>query len=330
MGSTIGTLLAFTIAFSVLVAPHAAVASEALSPPVPGALLVRYGVRYQTTAGGATHRGLDLDAGEGSTVAAAAEGVVTFAGLVPADGGGRATAVTITTPSGLLVTVSPLLEATVAKGAHVAVGDEIGACAGAGDASSPQPHVHLSVRVGGTYVDPEPMLGVSEPASTPEPEAEPVPASQPVRQPAASPALAVTLVVSAPTPVANSPVVRGAYATQPSALGSPAGSSSVGQAPASGAAVPAEAGTQLTGVTLRALERAQAELRTGLGAGADGAAQAAHIAPEMLREKATLNAPHLSGSRTASMGVLLAAAAGVALWGGLDRRRAATAQNRVE
>jgi hypothetical protein len=86
------------------------------------------------------------------------------------------------------------------------------------------------------------------------------------------------------------------------------------------------------GITLRALERAQAGLRAGAGvlSGAGSAADAAHIAPEMLREKATQGAPHLSGPRTAGMGVLLAAAAGLALWSAVDRRAVSAARSGVE
>jgi len=255
------TVLTVLAVLGAPLAPSPALATEALSPPVAGAPLTRYGAQYETPAGGVTHRGLDLAACDGAVVLAAADGIVTFAGLVPADGGGRATAVTIITPGGLLVTVSPLLTAGVAKGAHVVAGDEVGTLAGTGDASSAQPHIHLSVRVGGTYVDPQPMLGATAP------------------EPAVTAAVAVT---AAP------------------------------------------------GITHRALQRAQDRLRASAGArsaSADGAARAAHIAPEMLREQATLASPHLSGPRTAGMGVLLAAAAGLALWGAVDRRAVATARS---
>ncbi len=154
MGRIISLLMTVGIVFVALAAPRSAISTQALAAPVSGAVLTRYGARYQTPAGTSTHRGLDLGADEGVAVLAAVDGVVTFAGLVPADGGGRTTAVTITTPGGLLVTVSPLLAASVEKGAHVVAGDELGTLAGAGDASSAQPHVHLSVRVEGTYVDP--------------------------------------------------------------------------------------------------------------------------------------------------------------------------------
>lgn len=323
MGRIISLLLTVGIVFGALAAPQAALGSQVLSPPVAGAVLTRYGARYETPAGTSTHRGLDLGAPEGTAVLAAVDGVVTFAGLVPADGGGRSTAVTITTTEGLLVTVSPLLAAGVAKGAHVVAGDELGALAGGGDASSAQPHVHLSVRVDGTYVDPEPMLRAVglQPASEPEPQAQPAP--QPAPQPAAP-----------PVPAATAQPAAGAHATgisssRSSAVSSPSGTTSSVHAPAPAGDAQPEAGTHSAGITLKALERAQLGLRAGVGAisGRDHAVQAAHIAPEMLREKATLDAPHLSGVRTASMGVLLAAAAGLALWGGLDRRAAATARS---
>jgi hypothetical protein len=317
MGRIVSLLLAVGIVFGALSAPQAAFGNQALSPPVSGAILTRYGVRYETSAGSSTHRGLDLGAPEGAAVVAAADGIVTFAGLVPADGGGRSTAVTITTPSGLLVTVSPLLAPSVGKGEHVVAGDELGTLAGAGDASTAQPHVHLSVRVDGTYIDPEPMLAAIQPESAPEPASQPRPAAPQQPAPAPAPALAPA---AAAQPVSSA---------QPVGVGSPAGSTASVNAPTPAGAAAPEAGAAPTGITPKVLERAQLGLRAGVGAisGTDHAVQAAHIAPEMLRDKPTLDAPHLSGVRTVSMGVLLAAAAGLALWSGLDRRAGATARS---
>jgi hypothetical protein len=319
MGRIISLLLSVGIVSGALAAPQAALGNQALSPPVSGAVLTRYGARYETSAGSFTHRGLDLGAPEGAAVVAAAEGIVTFAGLVPADGGGRSTAVTITTPSGLLVTVSPLLATSVGKGEHVVAGDEVGTLAGAGDASSAQPHVHFSVRVDGTYIDPEPMLGAVEPEPSSEPASQPQPAAVPQLAPAPVPA-------PAPAPAA---VAQPVLTAQPAAVGSPAGSTASVNAPTPVGAAAPEAETAPMSITLRVLERAQLGLRAGVGAisGTDHAVQAAHIAPEMLRDKPTLDAPHLSGVRTVSMGVLLAAAAGLALWSGLDRRAGATARS---
>jgi len=309
-----------------LATPPAAFGAEALSPPVPGPALTRYGARYETPAGASTHRGLDLGAGEGATVSAAADGVVTFAGLVPADGGGRTTAVTITTPGGLLVTVSPLEAASVDKGAHVVAGDEVGTLAGTGDASCAQPHVHLSVRIDGAYVDPEPMLAAGhpepEPAPVPQPAAAPQPMPQPTPQPTPQPAASPASVVAArPVAGAHSQAAGVRVAAASSAPAAPVRTSV-------GAAVP-EARPEPAAITLKALEAAQARLRAG--AGATSAARASHIAPEMLRaQQPALTAPHLSGARTASVGVLLAAAAGLALWGAVDRRALATARGGAE
>jgi hypothetical protein len=333
MGRVISSLLTVGVVFGVLVAPQAALGSETLLPPVAGAVLTRYGVRYETPAGGATHRGLDLGADEGAAVSAAADGIVTFAGLVPADGGGRCTAVTITTPGGLLVTVSPLLEACVGKGAHVIAGDELGTLAGAGDASSPQPHVHLSVRISGTYIDPQPMLVAieSQPAPQPAPQPQqqaavsPQPAPPPALQPVAQPGVA-------PAQPAADTRAPGVARTQITAAGSPAATTIGAQAATPAGALQLEVGTRPVGVTFKALERAQERLRAGAGitSGSGQAVQAAHIAPEMLRQKSAFDAPHLSGVRTASVGVLLAAAAGLALWSGLDRRGLASARSGVE
>ena len=329
MGRFISQLLTVGAVLGALATPQAALGTESLVPPVTGAVLTRYGVRYQTAAGDTTHRGLDLGASEGSVVIAAVDGVVTFAGLVPADGGGRTTAVTITTPSGLLVTVSPLAAARVGKGENVVAGDDLGTLAGTGDASSAQPHVHLSVRISGTYVDPEPLLWAraAEPQPQPEPITAPQPQPQPQPQPVPQPAQA-----QAPAPSAQShagaAALRVTHAAD-AAIGSPAGSSFAARARASAGAAPSDGGAMPAGLTLSALQRAQAGLRSGAGAtaGAARVPQASHVAPEMLRTHATLNAPHLSGTRTAGVGALLAAAAGLALWSVLDRREGAPARS---
>ncbi|MDI6713350.1 MAG: M23 family metallopeptidase [Anaerosomatales bacterium] len=130
---------------------------DALGSPVPGAVLVRFGERYGSDRP-RTHCGLDLAGTPGEPVRAPCDGEVVFAGLIPADGGGRVVAVTIQPEEGLAVTVSPLEASVVRKGDAVQRGATIGALAPSGDASSAQPHVHLSVRRDGRYVDPEPML----------------------------------------------------------------------------------------------------------------------------------------------------------------------------
>lgn len=142
------------VAWSAGAATHAL---DSLARPVSGDALVRFGARYGSERP-RTHWGLDLAGMSGEPVRAPCGGRVVFAGLIPADGGGRTTAVTIEPEDGVAVTVSPLAEATVTRGDVVDRGAAIGVLAAEGDASSDEPHLHLSVRRDGRYVDPEPLL----------------------------------------------------------------------------------------------------------------------------------------------------------------------------
>ncbi len=147
--------------------PAYAMAETGLARPVPGTVLLRFGAEYGAGSRQVTHRGVDLAAATGERVGAAADGAVTFAGQVPADGGGCMTAVTVRTDSGLLVTVMPLGRAVVRAGDEVSAGDTLGMLDAAGDDSSAAAHVHLSVRKDGVYIDPEPLLASGEAAEAP-------------------------------------------------------------------------------------------------------------------------------------------------------------------
>ncbi len=134
-------------------------ASDAeLLRPVAGPSLLSFGATYASAGRSCVHGGLDLAGAQGETVRAPATGEVVFAGLVPADGGGRTYAVTIEVAGGLKVTVLPLRTVSVSVGKCVDAGEPVGELAASGDDSSASPHVHLSVRAGGAYVDPEPLL----------------------------------------------------------------------------------------------------------------------------------------------------------------------------
>lgn len=142
------------VLISVLGGVMPAAALALLSSPVPGGVVLGFGAAYESGGTRVTHRGLDLEGSAGETVRAACDGVVTFAGEVPAEGGGRTIAVTIRSGDGLLVCVSPLAATCVRKGATVAAGDPLGELAQTGDGSWGDAHVHLSVRDGDTYVEP--------------------------------------------------------------------------------------------------------------------------------------------------------------------------------
>jgi murein DD-endopeptidase MepM/ murein hydrolase activator NlpD len=118
--------------------------------PVRGPVL--RGFDPPDTPFGSGHRGIDIGAPMGTTVVAAQEGVVAFAGAVA---GGLY--VSIDHPDGVRTTYSWLSEVSVRKGDAVARGDPIGR-SGAGHPGSGVPHLHLGARIGTLYIDPMLLL----------------------------------------------------------------------------------------------------------------------------------------------------------------------------
>lgn len=167
MGRRLASRAWISVLLLLLLVPSLASAGEGLHRPVAGVIALRFGAAFSSAGKQCTHRGVDILADPGEMVLAPAGGVVTFAGEVPADGGGRTVAVTVTTDDGLLVCVMPLERANVRTGDSVIAGTRMGVVAGAGDPSSADPHVHMSVRNAGAYVDPEPLLGALEAATEP-------------------------------------------------------------------------------------------------------------------------------------------------------------------
>ncbi|MDN5558286.1 MAG: M23 family metallopeptidase [Ruaniaceae bacterium] len=98
---------------------------------------------------GAGHRGVDLDLAPGDPVLVAADGVVAFAGMVA----GRPV-ISIDHADGIRTTYEPV-EASVPRGAPVAVGQEIGTLI-----AGHEPHggLHWGARVGDDYIDPLGLL----------------------------------------------------------------------------------------------------------------------------------------------------------------------------
>ena len=153
-----GLVLLVSIAAVVLAVPAYAGTWE---PPVPGCVIL---TGYGAACVSGVHRGVDLQAQGGTEVSAPAGGLVSFAGAVPADGGGTCGAVTIELADGLRVSLLPLDEVFVRAGDALEPGEVVGTLAAAGDDSVAEPHVHLSLRQGDAYLDPSGML--------PEPETE--------------------------------------------------------------------------------------------------------------------------------------------------------------
>jgi hypothetical protein len=181
--------------FGVLVGPAAAHAAL-----TPSDVVLGFGASYLSSAGQArTHRGIDLAASPGESVAAPAAGVVDFVGRVPAAGGTTMLAVSLDTVHGR-VTLMPLETVTVEGGDSVEQGSSLGRVAQRGDESSPSTHVHLGLRRDGLYLDPAILLSTE--VMTPE-------EGQPGVAPAPAPEVASStgVIGGAPGPVAGaSPV----------------------------------------------------------------------------------------------------------------------------
>lgn len=179
-----------------------------------GPVLLGFGETYQSGADRSVHRGVDLAGFTGDAVVVPVEGEVSFAGRVPGQAGGSVMAVSIRVGQDTL-SLSPLERVDVEKGQRLRPGDSVGLLAGVGDPSSAQPHIHLSLRREGVYLDPAHLLVSAPlpvptetqtqptlaPATTePEPVAVAAPVAAPVVQPAAAPA--PTMVTAAP-PIAD-------------------------------------------------------------------------------------------------------------------------------
>ena len=131
-------------------------ASTAASPggylrPVRGPIIRHF--EPPPTPYSAGHRGIDMAVSAGTTVVAAQDGVVTFAGFVAGE-----RYVSIDHLDGIRTTYSYLSAIVVTVGRNVTRGEPIGAT-GTGHPSSTQPpHLHFGARVGDEYIDPEALL----------------------------------------------------------------------------------------------------------------------------------------------------------------------------
>lgn len=165
------------------------------------------------------HRGIDIGADAGGSVAAPAAGTISFAGTVPTSG----KSVTIETSDGYSVTLTHLGSMAVSKGAAVGEGDTVGAVGPSGTPEVDGPYVHLGIRRTADqngYLDPLTFLPAataeSPPADSASGAAQPgasggVTTAAPATQPAPAPAS------SASAPPASAPVTSMRVSTsQPS------------------------------------------------------------------------------------------------------------------
>jgi murein DD-endopeptidase MepM/ murein hydrolase activator NlpD len=120
----------------------------ALSAPVPVRPTDGFGPR-----GARFHTGLDFPAPDGTPVAAAASGRVTYAGWHP---GGWGWLVTIAHGRGVRTMYAHLSRIDVGLGQQVMAGATIGLVGSTGRSTGP--HLHFEVRMRGASVDPAPAL----------------------------------------------------------------------------------------------------------------------------------------------------------------------------
>jgi murein DD-endopeptidase MepM/ murein hydrolase activator NlpD len=141
----------FLVGVALLVHPSvAAAATPAYVRPVHGPIIRHF--EPPPTPYAAGHRGLDMAVPIGTPVVASNDGVVAFAGAVAGE-----LFVSIDHADGIRTTYSYLSAVLVARGDVVARGQRVGV-SGPGHTGAAQPHLHFGMRVGDTYLDPEPSL----------------------------------------------------------------------------------------------------------------------------------------------------------------------------
>lgn len=125
--------------------------SSALVPPLQGGMVTTspYGMRKHPVTGlQALHNGKDYRCTAGQPVAAVADGVVNHAGVA----GNAGLLVAIDHANGMQ-SIYMHLSATQAKpGTQVMAGEVIGACGNSGRSTAP--HLHLSIKQSGQFIDP--------------------------------------------------------------------------------------------------------------------------------------------------------------------------------
>lgn len=117
--------------------------------PVNGSITSGYGWRVHPISGVTSfHDGLDIAAGTGTPIGAAAAGTVDFAGWL----GGYGRLVVIDHGDGIETRYGHLSGFNVAEGNWVSAGDTVGFVGQSGDATGP--HVHFEIRKSGRTVNP--------------------------------------------------------------------------------------------------------------------------------------------------------------------------------
>src|SRR5438270_799445 len=195
--------------------------------PVQGPVLLGFSFDSGQPYAGGQHRGIDIGAPSGTSVAAPASGTVTFAGTVPTSG----RSVTIATQDGYSVTLTHLGSIGVAKGASVGEGATVGTVGPSGTPELDVPYVYMGVRVTAQaqgYLDPLSFLPALPPP-VPVTAAAPPPPPPPAPAPVAAPPVTTTTAAEAPNAATD------AAAPTPEATSTP--SSGAGDVPVAPATV---------------------------------------------------------------------------------------------
>jgi len=121
--------------------------------PVPGAITSGFGMRFHPILGySRMHTGVDMHAGFGEPIKAAASGRIISAGVR----GGYGNCIIIDHGGGMTTLYAHQSSFNVGYGDHVSAGDIIGYVGSSGLATGP--HLHFEVRILGAPVDPAPYL----------------------------------------------------------------------------------------------------------------------------------------------------------------------------
>jgi murein DD-endopeptidase MepM/ murein hydrolase activator NlpD len=129
---------------------HAATGPGTYAWPVSGPVIRPF--EQPSSPYGSGHRGIDIGAPFGTSIGAAQEGIVAFAGWVAG-----AMFISIDHQDGVRTTYSFLSAILVRKGQRVSRGQAIGAT-GHGHPEIATPHLHFGARIGTTYIDPMLLL----------------------------------------------------------------------------------------------------------------------------------------------------------------------------
>ena len=125
--------------------PSSAVQGIGLIRPISGTITSRFGPRW-----GSTHKGLDIAAPTGTTIAAAAAGTVVFSGW---DSYGLGNCVKIDHGNGVITVYGHCSSLYVTSGQYVSQGEAIAAVGSTGNSTGP--HLHLEIRLDGTPQNPQ-------------------------------------------------------------------------------------------------------------------------------------------------------------------------------